>query len=132
MYSALLRISEQHLYGSSCIGMRTPEAEMIGAQLPDDQGLFAHSHNPPSPGSLRYYPITPLSYYQCTQAVWPRICSRAAHFPPRTWPSLRKMNKARTQMLGWSGLGTRDTGLGTRDSGLGKPGARQSAICTLA
>ena len=35
-----LGISEYHLYGSSRIGVRTPEAEMIGAQLPDDQGLF--------------------------------------------------------------------------------------------
>jgi len=38
--SASLKLSEQHLYGSSRIGMRAPEAEMIGAQLPDDQGLF--------------------------------------------------------------------------------------------
>ena len=43
----------------------------------------------------------------------PRICSRAAHFPPHTRPSLRKMNKARTQMLGW----VLDSRHGTRDSG---------------
>ena len=70
-----------------------------------------------------HYPIITSPQYpikKCTQAVGPRICSRDAHCPPRTWPSLRKMNKAGTQMLGWvldSGHGTRDSGLETRDSG---------------
>ena len=39
--SASLKLSEQHLYGSSRIGMRTPELEMIGAQAPDDLGKFS-------------------------------------------------------------------------------------------
>jgi len=38
--SASLKLSEQHIYGSSRIGMRTPQQEMIGVQLPDDNGLF--------------------------------------------------------------------------------------------
>ena len=39
--TASLKLSEQHLYGSSRIGMRTPELERIGAQAPDDLGKFS-------------------------------------------------------------------------------------------